>query len=343
MWTIVWLFSGVQLHTGSRRHTVPAVAAASAAAAASSVPARASPAEKRAPGGAFLKALPPTARPVTLSPSNSLKMPAEVPHTAGPADKGQDARVAMDAPLISRGSPGTAAPTRPPVVAGAVTAETLVETPVDVLLARSRGPYKRAFEAFVQGERVKELMHDPYSYALAEGSKEVKAAEARVWEQVGSKEEQRQLLGSGSASAEASEGEAAGKSGETWDWFSGAFSGQGGKEDSTPPGHDHKKAKVPLLARKKSDSAELACEFEADLDYLGKDVGTVEGLSDQECCELCARKTCDVAVMSSDYDEPPRACWLKTKVRKRVSKRGVRACWPPNHKKDWMDSRSSDR
>lgn len=343
MWTIVWLFSGVQLHTGGQRHTVPAVAAASPAAAASAVPARASPAEKSLPGGAFLKAFPPTAHPVTPSPSRSFQKPAEVPHPSQPSNKGRDAGVTMDAVLLSRGSPGTAAPTRPPAVAAAVAAETLVETPVDVLLARARGPYKKAFEAFVQGERVKELMHDPYSYAPAAGSKEVKAAEASVWEQVGSKEEQRQLLGSASASAEASEGEAAGKGGGTWDWFSGAFSGQGGKEDSTPPSHDHKKAKVPLLARKNSDSAELACEFEADLDYLGKDVGTVEGLSDQECCELCARKTCDVAVMSSDYDEPPRACWLKTKVRKRVSKRGVRACWPANHKKDWMDSRSSDR
>merc|ERR1712098_201717 len=78
-----------------------------------------------------------------------------------------------------------------------------------------------------------------------------------------------------------------------------------------------------------ADGKHPSCDFEDDLDYLGKDVGTVEGLTDQACCELCARKrdSCTVAVMSSQYDEPPRACWLKTGVRKAVKKPGVRACW----------------
>jgi hypothetical protein len=100
-------------------------------------------------------------------------------------------------------------------------------------------------------------------------------------------------------------------------------------------------AREPLDDRSEEPKAKirsslgLKCDFEDGLDYLGQDVQTVEGLSDQACCELCSRKgdACDVAVMSSDYDEPPRACWLKTRLTKQVQKKGVRACWPPGNRK----------
>merc|ERR1712107_46449 len=37
---------------------------------------------------------------------------------------------------------------------------------------------------------------------------------------------------------------------------------------------------------------------------------------------------CQVAVLSSRYDNPPQACWLKRSVTKRMSKPGVISCIP---------------
>lgn len=193
------------------------------------------------------------------------------------------------------------------------------QTVVDELLMRARdrgGPHLKQFEKFAQEGRVEELMHDPYPPDAA-----------------GTQKRKRSLVLKASAEGEA----VSAQEGGAWDWVASAF-GESKSKGNSEGRREHvkAKAKVPLL-QKSPEKPHLKCDFEDDLDYVGKDVGTVEGLSDQACCELCTRKGegCDVAVMSSEYDAPPRACWLKTKVLKSVKKDGVRACWPPNNKKAW--------
>lgn len=178
-------------------------------------------------------------------------------------------------------------------------------------LARERhGPYLRSFEAFVSEGRVEELMHNPYPPSDA------------------AHEEHRRPLRSKNLR---DDNVAVVKKGSgTWDWVTNAFGGQGSRDSE---------AKRPTSQKVQEPVSGLKCDFEDDLDYLGKDVGTVEGLTDQACCELCARKkdSCSVAVMSASHDDPPRACWLKTLVTKVVKKSGVRACWPPDRKQALED------
>lgn len=228
-----------------------------------------------------------------------------------------------------------AADTEPP----AELTEPPAELSADELLARARdrhGRYLRFFEAFVKDDMVQELLHDPYPPPVER-----------------SNDGHRQSL----RKSNNDENIAATKSaGGMMDWVSAAFGSREDRESEvSSPSHEESKAKMPPAPPPRQAEQEyglrapeigegLQCDFEDDLDYLGKDVGTVEGLSDQACCELCARKkdTCMVAVMSSSYDEPPRACWLKTRISKAIRKSGVRACWPPNLKKVWAESHTAD-
>ena len=41
---------------------------------------------------------------------------------------------------------------------------------------------------------------------------------------------------------------------------------------------------------------------------------------------------CSVAVYSSEHDQPPHACWVKSAVSKGFSKYGVQALIPPGHR-----------
>merc|ERR1712232_379890 len=77
-----------------------------------------------------------------------------------------------------------------------------------------------------------------------------------------------------------------------------------------------------------------ACTFQDGVDYVGDDVGSQEGMNPNTCCEMCAGRNrqqegaCQVAVLSSRYDNPPQACWLKRSVTKSMSKPGVISCIP---------------
>mmetsp|Transcript_89866 Transcript_89866/g.155578 ORF Transcript_89866/g.155578 Transcript_89866/m.155578 type:complete len:549 (+) Transcript_89866:182-1828(+) len=76
------------------------------------------------------------------------------------------------------------------------------------------------------------------------------------------------------------------------------------------------------------------CRFEDDIDYEGWDVDHFEFLTDQACCDKCIEygADCQVAVMSAIDDDPPRTCWLKSKIQAaggQKKKAGVRACWKP--------------
>ena len=76
---------------------------------------------------------------------------------------------------------------------------------------------------------------------------------------------------------------------------------------------------------------EQGCRYEADMDVVPQ-FGDAEGpvardVSEEECCALCvADPTCKAAVRSSDGDDPPRACWLKTRTEPLIAKTGVVLC-----------------
>lgn len=100
--------------------------------------------------------------------------------------------------------------------------------------------------------------------------------------------------------------------------------------------HDHWLHESVGLPRLPKNSE---CKFEEDKDYDGIDIAHYEGLTDQECCDMCTNmgKKCWVAIMSGPQDEPPRACWLKYGTQGHTDKKGVRACWPPGREPglDW--------
>jgi hypothetical protein len=187
---------------------------------------------------------------------------------------------------------------------GAARSQTAVgsELSNDELLARARargGRFLKSFEDAVAAGWAKDLMHDPFP---PPDPSKVASTQRK-------------------APSHPSE-----QSKSPWDWW---FGGEA-------PDKDGDKAKP-----EKTSGANAACTFEEGLDYQGEDVGTVEHLTDQGCCELCASKKqgCTVAVMSSDYDEPPKACWLKTRISGTKKKEGVRACWPASNKKAYDESK----
>lgn len=87
-----------------------------------------------------------------------------------------------------------------------------------------------------------------------------------------------------------------------------------------------------------ASSSNAECFFKDGLDYVGSgEEEVVEHATPELCCSLCIARNarnpgaCAVAVLSSESDRPPRACWLKSYVGRAVPKEGVRACWPPGH------------
>ncbi|KAJ8600609.1 hypothetical protein CTAYLR_010047 [Chrysophaeum taylorii] len=77
--------------------------------------------------------------------------------------------------------------------------------------------------------------------------------------------------------------------------------------------------------------APKACTFLADTDVVPQPedrVLEVESSRDS-CCRKCASEPlCGAAILSSDRDDPPRACWLKRVREPTVPKPGVVACVP---------------
>lgn len=318
-WTSVWFLSGVQLHSGK-----PA-----------SRSSRDRPRDTLAdsvPGAGEQRVLRTQTKPqipLTAGPKAARKQKAPQPPPPGrqqaPRTVAKSAHAAGVAAAATSKEVQRGAKTRMATSADVAATGQVNETSVDVLLARARqrgGLYLRSFEQAVRnGMAPQELMHDPYPPDLelheeqflpfADDSEfggfqqdpqsQIEQFEANQAPRVIFRPQPREPVGASGASNQDFEESSAGQ-----------------PDDGKRP----------------------SCKFENNLDYLGKDVGTVEGLTDQACCELCARKgdSCMVAVMSSPYDEPPRACWLKIGVRKAVKKTGVRACWPPSRKKVWIDS-----
>ena len=73
------------------------------------------------------------------------------------------------------------------------------------------------------------------------------------------------------------------------------------------------------------------CRYEANVDVASgdRDEPIATDVSRERCCELCERdELCKTAVLSSDLDSPPRACWLKNSPGPLVKKAGVIACVP---------------
>eukprot|EP00435_Cladocopium_sp_Y103_P072007 s281_g39.t1 len=81
------------------------------------------------------------------------------------------------------------------------------------------------------------------------------------------------------------------------------------------------------------------CRFEEGHDYTGIDILTIPGSTQEQCCRACRRfnqrspGTCAVAVLSSEHDDPPMACWVKSQIQAAVPKQGVVACIPEEKKK----------
>lgn len=93
------------------------------------------------------------------------------------------------------------------------------------------------------------------------------------------------------------------------------------------------------------------CEFQEDMDYTfvggrGKEELVKAKSSREECCQLCLRRnqaapgSCTVSVLSSSFDTPPLACWIKAApqmgvriigVMKPLPKGGVVSCLPEGH------------
>lgn len=177
----------------------------------------------------------------------------------------------------------------------------------DELLAYARarrGRYLKDFEKAVADGWANELMRDPYPPPD---------------------------LNALSASHEEEPSENDVETESAWDWMFGQKKEQASEQRKRA--HKEEKHKKQV----KEGKGDVKCEFQEGLDYLGQDLGGgFEGLSDQACCELCARRqTCVVAVMSSSHDEPPNACWLKTKITKPVHKKGVVACWSAHNKENF--------
>eukprot|EP00927_Polykrikos_kofoidii_P026415 TRINITY_DN23514_c0_g2_i1.p1 TRINITY_DN23514_c0_g2~~TRINITY_DN23514_c0_g2_i1.p1 ORF type:complete len:718 (-),score=93.84 TRINITY_DN23514_c0_g2_i1:418-2571(-) len=108
-----------------------------------------------------------------------------------------------------------------------------------------------------------------------------------------------------------------------------------GHQARVPPPPDYGPRIMP--SPQASSGQQSDCRFEEDVDYPatgGEDV--IEDTTAEACCRICvARNTndpgsCDVAVLSSRFDTPPSACWIKVHVMSSVGKPGVKACWPPN-------------
>lgn len=78
------------------------------------------------------------------------------------------------------------------------------------------------------------------------------------------------------------------------------------------------------------------CHFVEGHDFLGHDVDTIQGSNKYDCCRACARRnrirpgSCTAAVLSSELDFPPSACWLKNDIQTHTTKSGVVACIPKN-------------
>jgi hypothetical protein len=88
------------------------------------------------------------------------------------------------------------------------------------------------------------------------------------------------------------------------------------------------------------DGSSAGCKFREDIDYVGEDDGSHEGLTKKQCCLLCLKRNrrqqgaCKVAVLSSQSDVPPEACWIKRDVTKAVTKVGVVSCVPLEYVKE---------
>mmetsp|Transcript_49750 Transcript_49750/g.116290 ORF Transcript_49750/g.116290 Transcript_49750/m.116290 type:complete len:132 (+) Transcript_49750:3-398(+) len=82
-----------------------------------------------------------------------------------------------------------------------------------------------------------------------------------------------------------------------------------------------------------------SCNVDEDVDYSGEEFKTLFHMTPDACCKACLRQnrkrtgTCSVAVMSSEDDSPPKACWLKRNITGVARKNGVQAFWPPEQQK----------
>lgn len=369
-WTIVWLLSGTQLHIGPR---LVASDSSSSTSSPKGVALRMPSSLAPAPPSSKSTSKSLAANGVAASPSTSPSPPAAVaavaaaqdaPHDAPPSvDPAPDVQVSdgdaakkaasnlqisQDAATAAASVQGGAASSRPAEVADderplSEAAEEAVEVSDEVLLERARkgrGPYLKHFEAFVRDARVQELMHDPFPPQAEKQNKDRQPFDDTdqlpfkqdYWSN--SAQDEARALPGGFQGYEHGSSESRG--------FEGRESSRGGPQGYEPEfrGNDGPEAGEQEKHEGITESMGLECHFEPDFDYIGQDVATVEGLTDQACCELCAKKgdLCTVAVMSSGYDDPPRACWIKSRVTKSVQKRGVRACWPPNNKEAWSSS-----
>ena len=80
------------------------------------------------------------------------------------------------------------------------------------------------------------------------------------------------------------------------------------------------------------------CEVMENIDFRTDPSGMetiYEGLTMEACGKRCVdlgTAKCSVAVYSSEHDQPPHACWVKSAVSKGFSKYGVQALIPPGHR-----------
>lgn len=74
------------------------------------------------------------------------------------------------------------------------------------------------------------------------------------------------------------------------------------------------------------EGARNKCVIESGVDFAddGPDLPILENTNAEACCAACASAPlCAAAVLSSEFDSPRRACWLKFSADRRIKKAGV--------------------